>query len=75
MMMVREMVSVGFTALALLACPGGQADAAQCGSSAAGFETWKREFAEEASAKGISGSSVAALMQTNYATATISAGP
>src|SRR5215212_1890803 len=49
------------------------ADAAQCGSTAAGFESWKRQFAEEARGKGISASSVAALMATNYASATIAA--
>jgi hypothetical protein len=43
------------------------------GGEAAGFEAWKREFAEEARAKGVSGSSIAALMQTNYATVTIAA--
>jgi membrane-bound lytic murein transglycosylase B len=69
----REIVSVAFAAWAVLACLGGQADAAQCGSSAGGFDAWKREFAEEAKAKGITGSSIAALMQTNYATATIAA--
>jgi membrane-bound lytic murein transglycosylase B len=73
MMMVRQTMSVAVTALALLASPSGPAEAARCGSSAAGFEAWKREFAAEASAKGIGGSSVAALMQTNYATATIAA--
>ena len=60
-------------ALAVLACLGAKADAAQCGSTSAGFEAWKREFAEEARAKGVSGSSLQALMQTNYATATIAA--
>ena len=68
----RELMVV-FTALAVLAGLGAKADAAQCGSTAAGFEAWKREFAEEARAKGVSGSSIAALMQTNYATATIAA--
>lgn len=58
---------------ALLMCAGGQAVAAQCGSTPAGFETWKREFAEEARAKGIGASATAALMQTNYASATIAA--
>src|SRR6516162_5670718 len=48
-------------------------DAAQCGSTSGGFEAWKREFAEEARAKGISASTIAALMQANYATATIAA--
>jgi membrane-bound lytic murein transglycosylase B len=50
-----------------------EADAAQCGSSAAGFEPWKRQVAEEARAKGISASTAAALMQANYAAATIAA--
>jgi membrane-bound lytic murein transglycosylase B len=59
--------------LAVLACLGARADAAQCGSTAAGFEAWKGQFAEEARAKGVGASSVAALMQTNYATATIAA--
>jgi membrane-bound lytic murein transglycosylase B len=59
------------TLIALAAA--GQARAAQCGNTAAGFETWKRQFAEEARRNGISASTVAALMQANYATATISA--
>src|SRR6202790_235758 len=50
-----------------------QAHAAQCGSSSAGFETWKQEFAGEARAKGISANTVSALMGTNYAQATINA--
>jgi membrane-bound lytic murein transglycosylase B len=65
--------ATAFTALALLACLGAKADAAQCGSTAAGFETWKRQFAEEASGKSISATGVAALMATNYASATIAA--
>jgi membrane-bound lytic murein transglycosylase B len=68
----KELVVV-FTALALLACLGAKAGAAQCGSTAAGFEAWKQEFAKEARAKGVGGASIAALMQTNYATATIAA--
>jgi len=52
---------------------GGRADAAQCGNGPAGFEAWKREFSEEARAKGIGGNAIAALMQTNYASATIAA--
>jgi membrane-bound lytic murein transglycosylase B len=69
----RKMATATFTAVAMLACLGGRADAAQCGSSGAGFETWKQEFAGEARAKGVGGASVAALMQANYATATIAA--
>jgi membrane-bound lytic murein transglycosylase B len=59
--------------MAILACLGTQADAARCGSGPAGFEAWKAEFAEEARAKGIGASSIAALMQANYASATIAA--
>jgi membrane-bound lytic murein transglycosylase B len=62
-----------FLALAMLACLSSHADAAQCGSSAAGFEAWKQEFAGEARAKGISAPTVSALMATNYAQATINA--
>jgi membrane-bound lytic murein transglycosylase B len=69
----REVTMAAFTVLAVLACLGARADAAQCGSSAAGFEAWKRQFAEEARAKGVGASSVAALMQTNYAAATVAA--
>ena len=51
----------------------GAAQAAQCGSSAAGFEGWKPAFAAEARAKGVGAAGIAALMGTNYATATIAA--
>jgi len=69
----RELLTTMFAALAVLACLGGKAEAAQCGSGAAGFEAWKHQFAEEARAKGIGANGIAALMQTNYATATIAA--
>lgn len=49
------------------------AEAAQCGSSPAGFEAWKREFSQEAQGKGIGQTALSALMQTNYASATIAA--
>jgi membrane-bound lytic murein transglycosylase B len=51
----------------------GAAGAAQCGSTGAGFESWKRQFAEEARSKGVSASAIAALMTTNYSNATIAA--
>jgi membrane-bound lytic murein transglycosylase B len=41
--------------------------------SPGGFETWKQEFAAEARGKGIGANAAAALMQTNYASATIAA--
>ena len=56
--------------LALLWLPG-EASAAQCGSTAAGFEAWKRQFAGEAQARGVSASTIAALMATTHSTATI----
>jgi membrane-bound lytic murein transglycosylase B len=69
----RRALTAIFFSLVMLALAGQRSDAAQCGSSPAGFETWKREFAEEARAKGIGGASIAGLMQANYATATIAA--
>ena len=59
--------------MAVLFSATGEAGAAQCGRSSAGFETWKREFSEEARAKGIGGTAISALMQANYASATIAA--
>src|SRR4051795_3072834 len=69
----RKLVAAIFVTLAMLAYPIPHADAAQCGSSAAGFPAWKQQFAGEARAKGISASTVQALMATNYAQATINA--
>src|SRR6202045_1515930 len=51
----------------------GEAGAAQCGSTADGFEAWKKHFADEARARGVSASTVAALMAASYSTATIAA--
>ena len=67
----REFTTAAFATLAVLACLSVKAEAAQCCSTPAGFEAWKREFAEQAKAKGISASAVAALMQATYAAATI----
>jgi membrane-bound lytic murein transglycosylase B len=61
------------TTLAMFAGFSTQAHAAQCGSSSAGYTTWKQEFAREAQAKGVSAGTVQALMATNYAQATINA--
>ena len=49
------------------------AHAATCGNSAGGYEGWKQQFAGEARAKGIGAATIAALMATNYAQATINA--
>jgi membrane-bound lytic murein transglycosylase B len=69
----KGLTTATFFAFAVLAWSSPQAHAAQCGSSAAGFEAWKSEFAQEARAKGIGASTVQALMATNYASATIAA--
>src|SRR3954453_19402028 len=69
----RKKIVTACSALAMLAVFGVQADAAQCGSSPAGFETWKREFAQEATAKGVGATATAALLHANYASATIAA--
>jgi membrane-bound lytic murein transglycosylase B len=60
-------------ALAWMVALSAAADAAQCGSGPGGFEAWKREFSQEASAKGLGPNAIAALMGTNYASATIAA--
>ena len=69
----RELATVTFAASVVLACLATKADAARCGNGPGGFEAWKREFAEEARAKGIGASTLAALTQANYASATIAA--
>jgi membrane-bound lytic murein transglycosylase B len=67
-----QLIAVAAAVAALLSTAGA-AVATQCGNSSAGFETWKRQFAEEARAKGVSPSGISAVMGTNYAHATISA--
>jgi membrane-bound lytic murein transglycosylase B len=54
-----QLTTAIFTTLAVLAWMSAKADAAQCGSTPAGFEAWKRQFADEARGKGISASTVA----------------
>ncbi|MDR7039677.1 membrane-bound lytic murein transglycosylase B [Methylobacterium sp. BE186] len=65
----RSVAAAGLAALVGLT---GRAEAAQCGNSAAGFEAWKREFAEEARGRA-SAASLAALAQTSYSSPTIAA--
>ena len=68
-----QFTTVTVAALVALVWMASQAGAAQCGNTAAGFEAWKSQFANEARGKGISASALAALQATNYSTATISA--
>src|SRR5437588_9080073 len=65
--------AAGLVGLAAVIGMAGQANAAQCGNSAAGFESWKQQFAPEAKAQGVGAAGIAALMQTSYAQATINA--
>src|SRR5688572_29273424 len=72
------MPALRYVVVAMLACLGSQGFssqtfAAQCGSSAGGYEAWKQQFAGEARAKGVSASTIQALMATNYAQTTINA--
>src|ERR1700685_3620309 len=69
----KELTTGTLLTLALFACVSPKAHAAQCGSTSAGFESWKQQFAGEARAKGVGASAVSALMATNYAQATINA--
>jgi len=68
-----QLRTVSVAILMALPLMASKADAAQCGSSAASFEGWKRQFADEARGKGVSASTLAALMAANYASATIAA--
>jgi membrane-bound lytic murein transglycosylase B len=62
-----------FAALGAFALTAGEAYAAQCGSSAGGFEAWKQSFAQEARGRGVGPAGISALMATNYNQATINA--
>jgi membrane-bound lytic murein transglycosylase B len=64
---------VAIIAFVLLAEMANTALAAQCGSTVAGFETWKQQFANEARGRGFSAATVSALLGTTYASATIAA--
>jgi membrane-bound lytic murein transglycosylase B len=73
-MMGRKQILAAISATAaIMVWIGVQANAAQCGNGPGGFETWKREFGEEAKAKGVGATAIAALTQANYASATIGA--
>jgi membrane-bound lytic murein transglycosylase B len=71
--MKMSRASLAFLAAAASFVPLGHAVAATCGNTAAGFETWKHEYASEAKARGVGGAGIAALMTTSYAHPTISA--
>jgi membrane-bound lytic murein transglycosylase B len=66
----KLIAAAGAVAWCLLTCV---AQAASCGTSAAGFEQWKAEFAEVAKAAGVKKKGLAALAGAKYATGTIRA--
>jgi membrane-bound lytic murein transglycosylase B len=63
---------VTIAAVVAAVCMASKAGAAQCGSTAAGFESWKKQFAEEARGR-VGPSAISALMSASYAPATIAA--
>jgi membrane-bound lytic murein transglycosylase B len=65
--------AVTVAALVALMSMASKASAAQCGSTATGLEAWKKQFVNEARARGVSASTVAALMATTYSSTTIAA--
>jgi membrane-bound lytic murein transglycosylase B len=68
-----QFLAVVLATMAVVVSTSRAADAAQCGNGPGGFESWKREFSEEARAKGIGPTAIGALEQANYASATIAA--
>ena len=63
---------VAAASLAAIVTASGAAQAAQCGNTAAGFESWKGQFAQEARGR-VGATAISALMSTHYAQATINA--
>lgn len=66
----KRFLALASAFLLLTAAP---AFAAPCGNNSAGFENWKRVFAQEAKANGIGQRGISALMGTGYAAGTIRA--
>jgi membrane-bound lytic murein transglycosylase B len=66
----KILAAVGATIFGLLTAG---AHAASCGKSAAGFDQWKADFAQEAQASGVGRKGLSALAGARYASATIKA--
>ncbi len=73
MAMGARFKTAAVAALLALVWMGGEAVAAQCGNSVAGFESWKSQFTNEARAKGVGATALAAFETTHYNHATIGA--
>jgi membrane-bound lytic murein transglycosylase B len=67
-----QKTGLALAALMALAGAAGEARAAQCGNSAAGYQAWKTEFAQEARGR-VGAGAISALMSTNYNSPTIAA--
>jgi membrane-bound lytic murein transglycosylase B len=65
-------IAIAAVAAALLSAAGA-ANAATCGNTSAGFDSWKQQMLGEARAKGIGATGISALQGTTYSHATISA--
>jgi membrane-bound lytic murein transglycosylase B len=72
-MMKRSTLATAVLGVVVLVGFGARSHAAQCGSGPGGFEAWKQAFSQEARGRGIGATALAALMQANYASATINA--
>jgi membrane-bound lytic murein transglycosylase B len=69
--MVRKQFALPVALGAAMMMSASSVEAAQCGSTAAGFEAWKKTFAVEAKSHGIKPKAVSALMGTRYSQGTI----
>ena len=67
----RVGLKVAAALVAALVIAPGTSLAAGCGNNAAGFESWKQEFARQAANAGVKRRGLQALASANYATATI----
>lgn len=68
--MFRRFIALTLGCSLALAAP---VHAAQCGNSAAGFDAWKQQFAQEAAQAGVGARGLQALAGTSYSQATINA--
>jgi lytic murein transglycosylase len=71
--MAHDRLMKAALAAAALLLASSPALAAPCGNTSAGFEAWKRAFAQEAKANGVSQRAIGALLSTSYSTGTIRA--
>src|SRR5512145_80162 len=71
--MVQTRMSGVVALAATIMAMAGSVHAAPCGNTSAGFENWKRVFAQEAQARGVKPKAISALMTTKYSTGTIRA--